>query len=112
MLPPIPPKITDLGPRSSRVSRSPAPPGSPLSNRRPKSAKVEAPGVTKLFNWGGAAHVDGDAGALVNRCAAGRVLGHHASVVRAVAVAGGRGRSGQPRVLQCGRRLILGLTDD
>src|SRR5712691_13135883 len=44
MLPPIPPKITDLGPRSSRVLRSPAPPGSPLSNRRPKSAKVEAPG--------------------------------------------------------------------
>src|SRR6266568_8100577 len=39
MLPPIPPKITDLGPRSSRVSRSPAPPDHPSVTGDPKVRK-------------------------------------------------------------------------
>jgi hypothetical protein len=45
MLPPIPPKITDLPPSLSGVSRPPVPPGSPLSNQRPESAKVEGEGA-------------------------------------------------------------------
>src|SRR6266487_5039940 len=78
-----------------------------LARSAPPKDHRYAPRVTKLFNWGGAAHGDGDAGALVSRCAAGRVLDHDVAVVGGVAMAGGRGRSGQPRVRQCGRRLIL-----
>src|SRR6266487_2893914 len=83
-----------------------------LARSAPPKDHRYAPRVTKLFNWGGAAHGDGDTGALANGCAAGRVLGHHVAVVGAVAVAGGGGHRGQPRALQRARRLVLGLPDD
>src|SRR2546430_12602435 len=48
-------------------------------------------------------------GALANRCAAGRVLGHHVAIVGAVAVAGGRRSEEHTSELQSQSNLVCRL---
>jgi hypothetical protein len=80
---------------SYAASRSTARP-KPDSQAQAEPSPDKADDVGHRHGRGCRAHGDGDAGALANRCAAGRVLDHHVAIVRAVAVAGGRGHHRQP----------------